>query len=648
MGIVSYIWDTFFVNTRDKRKKYSANSIMYQDRHVKTLAYMALSQLRAEYLAKSSRKKNGFDHISSLPCDSAFSIIDKCDVISFDIFDTLLFRPVARPVDLFLFLELDNQIFDFKKLRITAELQARKKASSNNGEVSLRDIYVQFDKLHKCSVEDMVKAEEELEIKLCYANPYAFKLYEYAKKSGKKIIATSDMYLSSDMLRQMLSKNGIDIEDVYVSCEYGESKRKSSLQNIISQKYNGKSILHIGDDSLSDISASKKAGWQTYKLTNVNNRGHYCRAYVDDTFEGSVYSGIINSELYNGCFTDHTIQYMYGYVYGGLLTLGFCQWLNDLFNSTGSEHILFLGRDCKVIKQVYDSIYQDSNNSYVEISRFAILPLMADISFENFLLEGFERRISGGYTFGKLFRTVGIENILSEVLGNHFSENEILCRNNYESFCNLMYEKRQLILDHYKESNVLFGEYLSSKIGDNKKIVIVDVGWRGSTIRLLNEYFRLNGDHISVIGAMFGMCDSDSSYVSESGDMIRTYLFTSSDRNNSSVDGKEICFNDCRFMYEYMFTSTDNSVIGYQNKDGVIEPIRENRDISLNNKYVGDVHNGIMDFVNLYKERTGGYLDKIHISSNIANLLMSTFLKKYSKDNVFPEFNENKTTVHGY
>lgn len=648
MGIVSYVWDSFFVNTRDKRKKYSANSIMYQDRHVKTLAYMALSQLRAEYLAKSSRKKDGFEHVSSLSCDSIFNNIDACDVVSFDIFDTLLFRPVSRPVDLFWLLETENHIFDFKKLRITAELQARKKASSNNGEVTLKDIYLQFDKLHKCCVDDMVKAEEELEVKLCYVNPYAYKLYEYAKKAGKTVIATSDMYLSSDVLRRMLWKNGIELEDVYVSCEAGVSKRSSSLQKIISQKYNGKLILHIGDDPVSDIKASKSAGWQTVKLMNVNRRGHLCRAYVDDTLEGSVYSGIMNSELYNGCFSEHSLQYMYGFVYGGILTLGFCQWLNEQVNMTNSDHILFLGRDCKVIKQTYDSLFPDSSDSYVEISRFALLPLLADISFENYLLEGFERRINDGYTFGKLFKAVGIEELIANILGDTLSENDVLNRSNYEAFCNLMYEKRELILEHYKDSYSAFKDYISGCVGDYKKVIIVDVGWRGSTIRFLNEYFKSNGDTISVIGTMFGMCDSDSSYVSESCDLIRNYLFTSSDRHKSLINGKEISYADCRFMFEYMYTSTDNSVIGYRKIDGVVEPVRESKDISLNNKYVNEVHDGIIDFINLYRNIMGDYTDIIHFSSNLTYRLMSSFIERNDKDKVFYGFNESKSTVHGY
>lgn len=648
MGIVSYVWDSFFVNTRDKRKKYSANSIMYQDRHIKTLAYMALSQLRAEYLAKMSCKKDGIKYLSSLPYNSIYSTIDNCDVVSFDVFDTLLFRPVARPVDLFWFLELDNEIFDFKKLRITAELQARKIVSSRNGEVTLRDIYIQFNKLHKCSVDDMVRAEEELEVKLCYGNPCAIKLYEYAKKAGKKIIVTSDMYLSSDVIRKMLVKNGIDVDEIYVSGEMGASKRSSFLQKELSKKYSKKSILHIGDDPVSDIRSSKTAGWQTVRLDNVNCIGHLCRAYVDDTFEGSVYSGIINSELYNGCFSEHSLQYMYGYVYGGLLTLGFCQWLNETVVSSGADKILFLGRDCKVIKQVYDSLYPASRNSYVEISRFAILPMLADISFENYLLEGFERRINSGYSFERLFKSVGIEQLMPELLSNKFSKDDVLNRNNYESFCNMMYEKRELICNHYKELYSLFKDYISSKIGDVKKLVIVDVGWRGSTIRFLNEYFMSVGEPVSVIGAMFGMCDSDSSYVSESAGLIKSYLFTSSDRYKSVIRGKEICFNDSRFMFEYMFTSTDNSVIGYKKNNEVIEPVRENKDITVNNKYVREVHEGILDFVNLYKERTGEYLYKIHIGSNLTYRLMSSFIERNNKDKVFPGFNESKSTVHGY
>ena len=53
------------------------------------------------------------------------NLIEKVDVISFDIFDTLLIRPYLSPVDLFEHIEKQYKFSDFKKERILAEKRAR-------------------------------------------------------------------------------------------------------------------------------------------------------------------------------------------------------------------------------------------------------------------------------------------------------------------------------------------------------------------------------------------------------------------------------------------------------------------------------------------------------------------------------------------
>ena len=49
------------------------------------------------------------------------SFLMQYEVISFDIFDTLIFRPFSEPTDLFFFLGEKTGILDFKRLRMQAE-----------------------------------------------------------------------------------------------------------------------------------------------------------------------------------------------------------------------------------------------------------------------------------------------------------------------------------------------------------------------------------------------------------------------------------------------------------------------------------------------------------------------------------------------
>ena len=68
------------------------------------------------------------------------------DVISFDIFDTLLLRPFANPTDLFYIIGKRLDMPEFHKLRIEAEKRAREIAIAETGsrEITIYNIYAQI------------------------------------------------------------------------------------------------------------------------------------------------------------------------------------------------------------------------------------------------------------------------------------------------------------------------------------------------------------------------------------------------------------------------------------------------------------------------------------------------------------------------
>ena len=125
------------------------------------------------------------------------------EVISFDVFDTCIFRPFENPVDLFYLLEAKNGVINFNTLRIDAEASARQKTGKPNFEVDIYDIYEEIS--HRCRLkkEDAEK-EISLEKEVCYANPYMLKVFKILKKKNKKLIAISDMYLPSKVINDML------------------------------------------------------------------------------------------------------------------------------------------------------------------------------------------------------------------------------------------------------------------------------------------------------------------------------------------------------------------------------------------------------------------------------------------------------------
>jgi len=182
-------------------------------------------------------------------------IIKHSKVVSFDVFDTLLLRNVPHPQDIFTIIEEKHQIYNFKKKRIQAEIQARKTNFYN--EITLNEIYQFLPNI------DMAY-EIEVEKESLFLNLEIYDLYQYAKDLNKTIIVISDMYLDKETLSQILHKNHLDaIEKIYVSSEYRLTKKEGALYERVLQDLNIKNpnnVLHIGDNTLSDVIMAKEKG----------------------------------------------------------------------------------------------------------------------------------------------------------------------------------------------------------------------------------------------------------------------------------------------------------------------------------------------------------------------------------------------------
>jgi FMN phosphatase YigB (HAD superfamily) len=189
-------------------------------------------------------------------CDNdIIKLIENSKVVSFDVFDTLLIRPYVVPTDLFKHMELHYDADGFYDARIKAESVARK-LNKEKEDVTLDEIY-------KCiSPEFKYLKNKELlfEKQMLMKHPKNYDIYRAAVNMNKKIIVTSDMYLPSDFLKDVLKKNGYDhIDAVYVSGEYNKAKWSGNLfkQVIKDLKINPEEVLHIGDNKQADIEVPK-------------------------------------------------------------------------------------------------------------------------------------------------------------------------------------------------------------------------------------------------------------------------------------------------------------------------------------------------------------------------------------------------------
>lgn len=191
--------------------------------------------------------------------------IDKYKYVSFDIFDTLIKRSVGKPSDVFTLVEKNynennsEKISNFMKNRINAEKKALRLSKCE--EVTLDEIYSKINAYSMEQLRLLKQMEMNIEYDICKEKNLGKKLFDYCVENNKKIIITSDMYLSKEFIKKILNKNGYkDYNSIFISSSEKLTKRSGNIYRKIlkKMKINSNEIIHIGDHPISDYINAKK------------------------------------------------------------------------------------------------------------------------------------------------------------------------------------------------------------------------------------------------------------------------------------------------------------------------------------------------------------------------------------------------------
>lgn len=122
------------------------------------------------------------------------------DVISFDIFDTLILRTLSKPTDVFMSVGQELGMLNYTTMRREMELRLRdgKEAETGSREVTFEEIYEAMEKYCGVNAKEGMEAEFRAELKYCIPNPYMKEVFDLLKNYGKTIIIVSDMYFQNN------------------------------------------------------------------------------------------------------------------------------------------------------------------------------------------------------------------------------------------------------------------------------------------------------------------------------------------------------------------------------------------------------------------------------------------------------------------
>lgn len=309
------------------------------------------------------------------------------NIISFDIFDTLLLRPYAKPSNVFQHLEEINNRMYFSVIRQTAEANI----------VNYKDIdYPNYDEIYSIIPSDFQSLKDkeiELEKNTIYANPQMKEIFDYAKSLNKRIILTSDMYFSSDILDDILKKNGFTgYKKIYVSAEYRKSKYHGTLYKHIIQDLNAtpNDILHIGNNEYSDYIMAKKYNLNAFHYTEpmeqfFNEYTKFKKFYYDNM--NSLTAGIIIGILVKKYIENKNNNFDYwkyfGYFLGGPVCYGISKFLYDRVIDKNIKEVIFVARDGYTIEKIFNLFNKNNEIKIHYIYANRILNILINADYKN-------------------------------------------------------------------------------------------------------------------------------------------------------------------------------------------------------------------------------------------------------------------------
>ncbi len=600
------------------------NKSQYQQLSLKKVSKPKYSYL---YEASSSTDLQNFKYYEEdfvrIPPNQLYKKLCKYDVISFDIFDTLIYRKVEQPKDIFLIMSTEMRHNDFTNIRKKAENQAREAMFANKGtrEVLLHDIYKVLEE--KYGINPIWQNREiELELELSIVNPYMHQVYDRLQKAGKTIVLMSDMYLPKNVIEEMLRKNGYSgYNEFLLSNECNLRKGDGSLQQKLMSMFEGKKIIHVGDNEEADIAKTKSVGLNafynaapnlTYKEPDLNS------------IAGSFYRATINSNMNNGLW-KHSLHYDHGFRVGGILTVGFCNYLNSIMEQKQIDKILFCARDCDIIYKIYKEFYNQYDSEYIEISRYAIMNVLPDRYLYDIATRFVVRYAKEGgktKTIADALKDTGY-GYLVEYLEAYDIDPYLYCSAlKLKTIENFILDHKAEIIQHNQPSIHAAKKYFEKVIGTAKSVLVVDVGWSGTCVSALEHFIDIYFPEkdCSVYGAL--MCTSRNNVLTNSiseGSMF-SYVyspFSNMDITRFMMPAKTpVRKQDLLHMpLEYMYTSTTKSLVAYREADNQVQFIRTGYS-PANVEQISEMQQGLRDFVKIFKEHYDKY--NFMISSYVA------------------------------
>ncbi|MEG0692363.1 MAG: HAD-IA family hydrolase, partial [Oscillospiraceae bacterium] len=553
------------------------------------------------------------------------------EVVSFDIFDTMLIRPFLDPKDLFYLIDsYYNKLCDgktklsFYAMRCNAEESCRidfllKKPAYQD--VTLDEIYDQMKQLYQLDdvmINKLLQKELELELRFCKKRKATAVLFDMAKALGKKIILISDMYLPEDFIKSLLDKNGyFGYDRVFVSSKVRLVKATGELYRYALNQLGIKkqeTVLHIGDNWNLDVLKPRELKMRSAFLAKTKevlfneisdiNTGNCAMPYIRPmgtwiNYQNGIKNlsikcmlAVVANEMFDNPFRSfyegsdfNADAYFIGYYALGMHLFGLAKWLIDDGIKSSYDTLHFLARDGYLPKKIYDilsRVYPNVPKSdYLHVNRKLLLQytmsqpqelysIIESINYQNHT----PREVLS--LFEDIFKPLDLfleqayykhGILLDKKIHNLHEMNQLI-----QSMIVLSYDQEKLNCSKKK-----LVEFIQNIVSD--KDAIFDIGYSGRLPSVLTYLAKR---------------PIDSYYIHSSGETAEK---TATHHHFTLHCFYEFTPSISGVIREYFISDYHPPCVRYQMKDGLVLPVFEKKEISYQASYpLIELFEGATDF----------------------------------------------------
>ncbi len=562
--------------------------------------------------------------------------IDNYEVVSFDIFDTLITRPVLVPDTAFEIagIKINKELnfnLDYVKYRKQAEFCIRIK-NDFTGDCSIDDIYVEFRKatgLSETQCEAIKQIEIQNEIDLCIPRNEMVDIFNYAKSKGKRTVLISDIYLRKQDIEAILVRCGVcGYDEIILSSMIKKRKDTGELWDYYKNYIDNAISLHIGDNEYSDIQLPLEKGLNSYHVMSGRNIFYntmfgdkFYEKFNDKILSGdSAAIGTIISKEFNDPFALHAARGQYvindlrtmGYVIFGPIFITFITWLIRNIKNDNRDVVLFLAREGYFLEKLYNKYLECSRQNDVSVnkvdstyflaSRRAVS--VASIIKENDILDLIEAPYKGT-----------VSNLLSSRFGITSDNNDMVSLpEDYDKVKDILGPYKGEILKNAtieRENYLRYCQELDLLRYNN--IGIVDLGYSGSM-----QYYFSKIINKPTIGYYF-MTKSNRLRGIRYEDNLMKDCFQLSDKDTNRINTIYAFI----LIFESLLTSPDGQFIKFSHENDALKPIFGEPGYSQKVfDSISLIYEGILDFIEDIVKTHDSYLLDLTFTQRITQIIL--------------------------